>query len=128
MCQCLFAQGLKFLCRQQWDMYVRKSHQIEDRIVSIDQPHIRPIVRGKESCPTEFGAKVIAGLVGGYAFLMKADWDNYSESRSLKRVVEEYKETFGFYPQRKSALVHLTGDPSFRSQAGTEVGREEGPA
>lgn len=30
------------LCRQQWDMYVRKSHQIEDRIVSIDQPHVRP--------------------------------------------------------------------------------------
>ena len=87
------------LCRQQWDMYVRKSHQIEDRIVSIDQPHVRPIVRGKAGCPTEFGAKVIVGLVGGYAFLMKADWNNYSESRSLKRVVEEYKETFGFYPK-----------------------------
>lgn len=57
------------LCRQQWDMYVRKSHQIEDRIVSIDQPHVRPIVRGKAGCPTEFGAKVIVGLVSGYAFL-----------------------------------------------------------
>nr|WP_243184907.1 transposase [Dysosmobacter segnis] len=30
---------------------------------------------------------------------MKADWNNYSESRSLKQVVEEYKETFGFYPK-----------------------------
>jgi len=87
------------LCRQQWDMYVRKSHQIEDRIVSIDQPHVRPIVRGKAGCPTEFGAKVIVGLVGGYAFLMKVDWNNYSESRSLQQVVEEYKETFGFYPK-----------------------------
>ena len=87
------------LCRQQWDMYVRKSHQIEDRIVSIDQPHVRPIVRGKAGCPTEFGAKVIVGLVSGYAFLMKADWNNYSESRSLKQAVEEYKETFGFYPK-----------------------------
>lgn len=80
------------LCRQQWDMYVRKSHQIEDRIVSIDQPHVRPIVRGKAGCPTEFGAKVIVGLVSGYAFLMKADWNNYSESRSLKQVVEEYED------------------------------------
>ena len=80
-------------------MYKRKSHQIEDRIVSIDQPHIRPIVRGKAGHPVEFGAKVIVGLVGGYAFLMKADWNNYSESRSLKQVVEEYKETFGFYPK-----------------------------
>ena len=87
------------LCRQQWDLYVRKSHQIEDRIVSIDQPHVRPIVRGKAGCPTEFGAKVIVGLVSGYAFLMKADWNNYSESRSLKQAVEEYKETSGFYPK-----------------------------
>ena len=79
------------LCRQQWDMYVRKSHQIEDRIVSIDQPHVRPIVRGKAGCSTEFGAKVIVGLVSGYAFLMKADWNNYSESRSLKQAVEEYR-------------------------------------
>lgn len=37
--------------------------------------------------------------MSGYAFLMKADWNNYSESRSLKQVVEEYKETFGFYPK-----------------------------
>lgn len=33
------------LCRQQWDLYVRKSHQIEDRIVSIDQPHVRPSLK-----------------------------------------------------------------------------------
>lgn len=87
------------ICRQQWDMYDRKSHQIEDRIVSIDQPHIRPIVRGKAGHPVEFGAKVTVGLVGGYAFLMKAEWDNYSESKSLKEAVEEYRETFGFYPK-----------------------------
>jgi len=43
----------------------RKNHQIEDRIVSIDQPHIRPIVRGKAGCPVEFGAMVTIGLVGG---------------------------------------------------------------
>ena len=87
------------LSRQQWDMYNRKSHQIEDRIVSIDQPHIRPIVRGKAGCPVEFGAKVTVGLVGGYAFVMRAQWDNYSESKSLKEAVEEYRETFGFYPK-----------------------------
>ncbi len=87
------------ICRQQWDMYNRKSHQIEDRIVSIDQPHIRPIVRGKAGRPVEFGAKVTVGLVGGYAFLLKAEWDNYAESKSLKEAVEEYRETFGFYPK-----------------------------
>ena len=82
------------LCRQQWDMYHRQSHQIEDRIVSIAQPHIRPIVRGKAGCPVEFGAKVIVGLVGGYAFLMKAEWNNFAESKSLKQAVAEYRATF----------------------------------
>ena len=30
---------------------------------------------------------------------MRADWNNYSESKSLKQAIEEYKETFGFYPK-----------------------------
>lgn len=87
------------LCRQQWDMYNRKSHQIEDRIVSIAQPHIRPIVRGKAGCPVEFGAKVMVGLVGGYAFLLKTEWNNFAEGKSLEQAVEEYKRIFGFYPE-----------------------------
>ena len=40
------------LCRQQWDMYVRKSHQIEDRIVSIDQPTFAPL------CAVKRGAQL----------------------------------------------------------------------
>jgi len=56
--------GIQEICCQQWDMYNRKDHQIEDRIVSINQPHIRPIVCGKAGCPVEFGAKVTIGLVG----------------------------------------------------------------
>lgn len=87
------------LCRQQWDMYERKSHQIDDRIVSIEQPHVRPIVRGKAGSPVEFGAKVIAGLVGGYAFLMKAEWNNYSEGKSLVQAVGEYRRIFGCDPK-----------------------------
>ena len=87
------------LTRQQWEMYNDKKHTVEDRIVSIAQPHIRPIVRGKAGVPVEFGAKVTVGLVGGYAFLMKAEWNNYAESSCLKETVEEYQRTFGFYPK-----------------------------
>ena len=87
------------LARQQWEMYLAKKHTVEDRIVSIAQPHIRPIVRGKAGVPVEFGAKVMVGLVGGYAFLMKAEWNNYAESSCLKEAVEEYRQTFGFYPK-----------------------------
>ncbi len=44
--------------RQQGEMYRQKTHRIEGRIVSIRQPHIRPIVRGKAGAEVEFGAKV----------------------------------------------------------------------
>ncbi|OCT12573.1 hypothetical protein A8709_32680 [Paenibacillus pectinilyticus] len=35
------------LYRQQGEMADQKKHAIADRIVSIEQPHVRPIVRGK---------------------------------------------------------------------------------
>ena len=75
--------------------YNCKSHQINEQMVSIEQFHVRPIVRGKAGSPVEFGAKVIAGLVGGYAFLMKAEWNNYSEGKSLVQAVGEYRRIFG---------------------------------
>jgi hypothetical protein len=34
------------------------THKINDRIVSISQPHVRPIVRGKATAETEFGASL----------------------------------------------------------------------
>jgi len=46
------------LYHQQLQMWSERSHQMEDRIVSIHQPHIRPIVRGKAKARVEFGAKM----------------------------------------------------------------------
>lgn len=90
---------IRELYRQQLEMFQNKSHVIADRIVSIDQPHVRPIVRGKAGVPVEFGAKVTTGLVGGYAFLVEASWDNYAEGNGLKPAAERYREIFGFYPK-----------------------------
>jgi hypothetical protein len=46
------------LYRQQKEMYERKENRIDHRIVSISQPHIRPIVRGKAGSAVEFGGKI----------------------------------------------------------------------
>ncbi len=43
------------------------SRRIDERIVSLHQPHVRPIVRGKAGHETEFGAKLTASLDNGYA-------------------------------------------------------------
>jgi hypothetical protein len=49
--------------RQQLSMYKKNANRIEDRIVSINQPHIRPIVRGKAGSSVEFGAKITASYI-----------------------------------------------------------------
>jgi len=67
------------LYRQQEIMYKTKEHSIEDRIVSISQPHVRPIVRGKAGADTEFGAKVAISLADGYSYIEKISWDNFNE-------------------------------------------------
>lgn len=90
---------IKEIFRQQKFMYDNKIHKVDNRIVSISQPHIRPIVRGKEHNPTEFGAKVAIGLVGGYAFITCIDWDNFPEAKALEDAAEDYRAVFGFYPK-----------------------------
>ena len=87
------------LYRQQKQMYDKKTHSVEERIVSIAQPHLRPIVRGKEHKAVEFGAKVAVALVSGFSFMIRMDYNNFSEAKYLKASVEEYKRIFGFYPK-----------------------------
>lgn len=87
------------LYQQQKTMYDQKQHRIEDRIVSISQPHVRPIVRGKTKAETEFGAKVAISLVKGYAFIDELSWDNFNEGTRLKDAVESYRKRFGCYPE-----------------------------
>lgn len=88
------------LYEQQKQMYENKTHQVPDRIVSIHQPWVRPIVRGKATADVEFGAKVSVSVAGGYTRIERLSWDAYNESTTLQDTVERYKEQTGFYPQR----------------------------
>lgn len=84
---------------QQKTMYDTKTHSIEDRIVSIHQPHVRPIVRGKAKSKVEFGSKINISLVNGITFLDDFSWDAFNEGTRLKNSVEKYKERLGYYPK-----------------------------
>jgi hypothetical protein len=85
--------------RQQQLMYEQGCHRIDDRIVSITQPHVRPIVRGKSGTPVEFGAKLSVSCVDGHAFLDHLSWNNFNESGDLQYQVELFKSRFGHYPE-----------------------------
>ena len=86
---------------QQQYMYENNIHSVPNRIVSISQPYIRPIVRGKAAAPVEFGAKLDLSIdENGMARLEKLSFDAYNESDVLIGAIERYKERTGHYPQR----------------------------
>ena len=90
---------IKELYRQQLWMYENRSHRISDRIVSLYQPQVRPIVRGKAKSPVEFGAKISVSLVDGFSFVDTLSWDAFNESADLVAQVEHYHRRFGCYPE-----------------------------
>ena len=85
--------------RQQELMYKNGEHRVEDRIVSITQPHIRPIKRGKAGAETEFGSKLMISVVDGYTRIEKLSWDNFNEGPLLSESVEAFKKRYGNYPE-----------------------------
>jgi hypothetical protein len=85
--------------RQQGWMYDSKSRRIDERIVSINKPHVRPIKRGKAGADVEFGAKVSASVVDGFVFVDRISWDNFNESTGLIDQIEAYKNRFGHFPE-----------------------------
>ena len=100
------------LYEQQKYMYDNKIHKVENRIVSIHQPWIRPIVRGKVKAPVEFGAKLDLSIDStGYARIEKISFDAYNESTCLQDAVEAYFKRNGHYPERVLAdQIYRTRD------------------
>ncbi len=132
---------IQTLYGQQMEMYKNKTHSVENRIVSVHQPHVRPIVLGKAKSKVEFGAKINVGQCNGYAHISKLSWDAYNENTDLKNQVEKYKHTYGYYPEvviadgiygtrenrnfLKSLNIRFSGKPLGRKPIETSDNKEQ---
>ena len=97
--------------RQQEKMHRKSIQRCDDRIVSISQPYIRPVVRGKSSKKAEFGAKIGVSLTGNQlAHVDHLEWNSYYEGHDLPEQVEDYKRRYGHYPEV------VIGDPLYGSR------------
>ena len=95
--------------RQQQEMYDADSRRIDDRIVNLSKPHVRPIVRGKVGKKTEFGAKISISDDNGFVDVDRISWDNYNEAGDLIARTEQYKQDRGYYPARICAdAIYMT--------------------
>jgi len=132
---------IKTVYAQQAYMYQHKVNRVDDRIVSISQPHVRPIVRGKAGKNVEFGAKISLSLSDGFSFIDHLSWDSFNESKDLIPQIEKYKQRYGYYPESihadkiyqtrenreycKKNNNRITGKPLGRPPKETEENKEK---
>jgi hypothetical protein len=133
---------IQHLYEQQWEMYTTKTRRCDNRIVSISQPYVRPIIRGKQNKPVEFGAKLSVSLTGdGFARVDHLRWDAFHEGLDLTSQVEYYHQRTGVYPEKvladplygtrenrrylKNKGIHFAGKPLGRPRKETEENQEE---
>ena len=105
---------------QQKGMYDNHTHTCEDRIVSLEQPHVRPIQRGKRPNPTEFGQKLHLSVVDGFTYLEQTCWSNFNEGCDLAAVVADYYRKFGCYPEA------VLADKIYQTRANRAFCKEKG--
>ncbi|MCH3995387.1 IS5 family transposase [Prevotella cerevisiae] len=98
----LFFTTIK-MWKQQKGMFTDHVHQCKDRIVSLFQPFVRPIVRGKAKAKVEFGAKIGVSVVRGYTFIDRHSWDAYNECDDLMLHLRAYRKRFGNLPAKVEA-------------------------
>jgi transposase, IS5 family len=118
--QLKYLQVIDTVYQQQQKMYDVQSHTVEDRIVSIHQPHVRPIVRGKSQAKVEFGAKIHVSIIDGISFLDELSWDAFNEGTHMMEYVERYKVRFGCYPRE------LLADQIYCNRANRAALKEKG--
>lgn len=104
-----YIQVINEVYRQQKEMHTSKTRSTADRIVSIHQPHVRPMVRGKAGSNVEFGSKIGVCIHNGLTYLDHLSWDSYNETEDLKKSAENYKSRNGYYPAKINAdQIYIT--------------------
>ena len=125
--QQLRLETLRKIHEQQKYMYDSHTHSVPDRIVSVSQPFIRPIVRGKTGKPVEFGAKLDISVSDGWTRLECWSFDAYNEGTKLIETIERYRVREGHYPERVLAdkIYRNRENPSYCKLHGIRL---SGPA
>jgi hypothetical protein len=111
---------VRALYEQQRQMYEHRTRRVADRIVSLFQPWLRPIVRGKARSPVEFGVKLDVSVVNGFTRLEHYSFSAYNEGSLLIGEIERYREREGRYPSR------VLADKLYRNRANLVFCKEHG--
>ena len=94
--------------------------RIGHRIVSIDRPYIRPIVKGKENRQVEFGAKVNNIRIDGISFIGHHPFGPFNGGIRSKDCIECHKELTGIGAKRvgSDTIYADNGNRKYRTGQG----------
>lgn len=112
--------AIRTLYGQQKYMYDHRCHTVPDRIVSVSQPFLRPIVRGKAGKPVEFGTKLDISVVDGWTRLEYFSFAAYNEAGNLQNMAERFRQREGHYPNR------ILADKIYRNRENLQFCKEHG--
>lgn len=105
-----YLKTIKQIYRQQDYLFKHPGSKVKNRIVSLHKPYIRPIKRGKENKPTEFGAKVHMLQVGGVNIIEHFSYNAFNECKRLKASVRKHKAMFGKCHQVSGDRIYATNE------------------
>ncbi|MEA5261062.1 transposase [Arcicella aquatica] len=112
-------QTIKVIYEQQKQLFEIPGAKISDRIVSIYKPYIRPIVRGKENKPVEYGIKAHINQVGGINIIEHTSYNAFNECKRLKESVVRHEKMIG-------ECTHVAADGIYPTNENRTFLREQG--
>jgi len=104
------------LAQQQEIFETKKS--VPNRIVSLSKDYVRPIVRGKEVKPVEFGAKVNMIQFDGINFIEHISFDAFHEGIRLPQSIRYGRDLVG-------KITHISADDIYATNANRNYCRKE---
>ena len=103
-------QSVQQIIVQQRFLHENPGKKVSNKIVSLYKPYIRPIVRGKENKPVEFGIKVHMMQVNGINIIEHYNYEAYNECKRLQSAVAFHKELFGSCLQVAGDRIYATNE------------------
>jgi len=100
---------IRKVLKQQQEIF-ETGGSVPDRIVSISKSYIRPIVRGKEVKPVEFGAKVNMIQFDGINFIEHLSFNAFNEGTRLVKSIRYGRSLFG-------KITHISADDIYATNA-----------
>lgn len=98
----------KIYHQQHQKAYGEPGEKIKNRIVSLYKPYVRPIIRGKEVKPVEFGAKVNKLEVDGIGFIEYLSFDAFNETTRFAEGIFLQRKLFGKCTHQSADAIYAT--------------------